>query len=135
MKPPPIRHQSESSQISQSQGFFSKLLGLACSEEGVGEDDELTHEGGEGKVCGLTGFDELSVFGLQIGLKRAATGARPARLAACLASRVPSSGISISKAKAVIRETPGMLVRMAKRLASSASASMKARMAASMAAI
>jgi hypothetical protein len=27
MKPPPIRDQSESSQISQSQGFFSKLLG------------------------------------------------------------------------------------------------------------
>jgi hypothetical protein len=26
MKPPPIRDQSESSQISQSQGFFSKLL-------------------------------------------------------------------------------------------------------------
>src|SRR5580692_4050101 len=64
-----------------------------------------------------------------------ATGARPARLAACRASRVPSSGISISKAKAVICETPGMLVRMAKRLASSALASMKARMAASMAAI
>lgn len=34
-----------------------------------------------------------------------ATGARPARLAVCLASRVPNSGISISKAKAVIRET------------------------------
>jgi len=29
MKPPPIRDQSESSQISQSQGFFSKLLELA----------------------------------------------------------------------------------------------------------
>jgi hypothetical protein len=28
MKPPPIRDQSESSQISQSQGFFSKLLGV-----------------------------------------------------------------------------------------------------------
>jgi hypothetical protein len=28
MKPPPIRDQSESSQISQSQGFFSKLLDL-----------------------------------------------------------------------------------------------------------
>jgi hypothetical protein len=29
MKPPPIRDQSESSQISQSQGFFSKLLKLS----------------------------------------------------------------------------------------------------------
>ena len=27
--------------------------GSACSEEGVDEDDELTHGGGEGKFCGL----------------------------------------------------------------------------------
>jgi hypothetical protein len=33
-----------------------------------------------------------------------AAGARPARLAACAASRVPSPGISIRSAKAVIRE-------------------------------
>jgi aryl-alcohol dehydrogenase-like predicted oxidoreductase len=32
MKPPPIRDQSESSQISQSQGFFSKLLGVEIME-------------------------------------------------------------------------------------------------------
>ena len=44
-----------------------------------------------------------------------AIGARPARLAAWPASRVPSSGIAISKAKAVMVETPGMLVRMSKR--------------------
>jgi hypothetical protein len=38
MKPPPIRDQSESSQISQSQGFFSKLLeiGKEDSESLVG---------------------------------------------------------------------------------------------------
>jgi chaperone modulatory protein CbpM len=37
MKPPlPIRDQSESSQISQSQGFFSKLLArLGINDEGI----------------------------------------------------------------------------------------------------
>jgi len=34
MKPPPIRDQSESPQISQSQGFFSKLLEAACIRDG-----------------------------------------------------------------------------------------------------
>jgi hypothetical protein len=41
-----------------------------------------------------------------------AIGARPARLAAWPASREPSSGIAISKATAVMLDTPGMLIRM-----------------------
>src|SRR3984893_7404973 len=36
MKPPPIRDQSESSQISQSQGFFSKLLDWASTQNNLG---------------------------------------------------------------------------------------------------
>ena len=48
-------------------------------------------------------------------------GARPARLAACFPSRLPSSGISISMANAVASAIPGMLIRMASFCDSSAS--------------
>src|SRR5258708_21180084 len=64
-----------------------------------------------------------------------AIGARPARLAAWPASREPSSGIAISKTKAVRVDTPGMLIRMAKRSARLASASTIWRIAASTVAI
>jgi len=47
----------------------------------------------------------------------------------------PSSGIAISRAKAVMLETPGMLVRMAKRSARLAFASIIWRIAASTVAI
>ena len=47
--------------------------------------------------------------------------------------RYTEFGIAISKAKAVTAETPGMVVRIAKRLARSASASMAARIAVSIA--
>jgi hypothetical protein len=50
-------------------------------------------------------------------------------LAACPASSAPSSGIAISRAKAVMLETPGMLVRMAKRSARLAFASIIWRIA------
>src|ERR1700722_1862321 len=60
-----------------------------------------------------------------------AIGARPARLAAWPASREPSSGIAISKAKAVMLDRPGMLIRMAKRSARLSSASTIWRIAAS----
>ncbi len=52
-------------------------------------------------------------------------GASPARLAACLGSGVPSSGISISSMCAVTRPTPGMLVRISRRADKSGSAAMR----------
>jgi hypothetical protein len=51
------------------------------------------------------------------------------------ASSAPSSGNSISRAKAVMLDTPGMLVRMAKRSERLASASTIWRIAASTVAI
>jgi len=35
-------------------------------EEGVGEDDELSHDGGDGDLGGFSGFDQLLVFRLHV---------------------------------------------------------------------
>ncbi len=43
-------------------------------------------------------------------------GARPARLAACLFSSAPSSGMSMSRANAVASPIPGMLIRISQAL-------------------
>ena len=43
--------------------------------------------------------------------ERRVNGARPARLAACFGSRVPSSGISISSMHAVTAPMPGIIER------------------------
>jgi hypothetical protein len=111
----------------------------------------------------FSGFDEVAVFSLHVRIEATegpacsglgggrrnrrewmsdrsnalcrAIGAGPARLAAWPASRAPSSGIAISKAKAVVLETPGMLVGMAKRSERLASASTNERIAASTVAI
>jgi hypothetical protein len=39
------------------------------AREGVGEDDELSHDRGEGDLCGLSGFDHGVVFGFAIGIE------------------------------------------------------------------
>jgi len=45
-------------------------------EERVCEDDEFVHDGGQGDLRWLSGFDELCVLGLHVGIEaRAATSA------------------------------------------------------------
>ena len=34
------------------------------SQQGVGEDDQSAHDGGDGDLCGLSGFEELGIEGL-----------------------------------------------------------------------
>jgi hypothetical protein len=62
-------------------------------------------------------------------------GANPARLAACLVSMTPSSGISIRSMAAISLPMPGMLVRKETRLASSASWAIRLAISVPMAAI
>ena len=38
-------------------------------QEGVCENDELSHDCGQGDLCPLSGFDEVSVFGLHVGVE------------------------------------------------------------------
>jgi hypothetical protein len=45
---------------------FLRGPGAAFSENSVCQDEELAHDGSEGKFCGLTGCDELRVFCFQI---------------------------------------------------------------------
>src|SRR5580692_8710385 len=58
MKPPPIRDQSESSQISQSQGFFSKLLGVRVGDGCAGLHDRMMRD----LHINLLEFDEVWSF-------------------------------------------------------------------------
>jgi IS1 family transposase len=58
MKPPPIRDQSESSQISQSQGFFSKLLGVRVGDGCAALHDRLMRD----LHVNLLEFDEVWSF-------------------------------------------------------------------------
>lgn len=39
---------------------------MVCFEQGIGGDDELTHNGGDGDFGGFAGGDELLVFGLEV---------------------------------------------------------------------
>lgn len=71
------------------------------SEEGVGEDEELAHDGGESEFCRLTAFDERHVFGLQVWVEARRdegwhveglpAAARPPRMKARVPSRQPDS--------------------------------------------
>ncbi len=51
---------------SGTRGQGSWLPGAIGSEQGVGADDELSHDGGDGDLGGLSGADELLVLGLQV---------------------------------------------------------------------
>src|SRR5690606_19512893 len=43
-------------------------VGPVCRDEGIGEDDELSHDGGEGEFSGFAPGDEAVVAGLEAGL-------------------------------------------------------------------
>ena len=105
---------------------------IGC-EQGVDEDDELSHDGGDGDLGWFSGGDEAPIFGLQVRVephrnqRGHVEGLAKSRVtsvdegAACPASRLPGdglkpretgglSGISTRSAKAVMAQTPGMLV-------------------------
>jgi hypothetical protein len=44
----------------------SRAIGL---QEGVCEDDKLSHDSGQGDFRWLSGFDEVRVFGLHVGIQ------------------------------------------------------------------
>lgn len=40
-----------------------------CFEQDVSGDDELSHDCGDSDLCGFSGFDELTIFGLEVGIE------------------------------------------------------------------
>ena len=129
--------------------------------EDVGEDDELAHHRDERELGRLSLGAETVVDGLEVGVEARGreggqvaarprsprpppifawpfhfphlrvNGARPVRLAAVAASRVPSSCISARIAAAVTIETPGMLQRSSALRARPSSEATSAAIAAS----
>jgi len=56
--------------------------------EGVGEDDELPHDGGEGDLVRLTGGEERLALRLSLGFRRMAASATPATAGVGYASAI-----------------------------------------------
>ena len=91
------------------------------ADQRVRRDDRLTHDGDNGDLRGLAGGTEGFVFLLEWGVEPDSHESGPINSlpksspAACFASMVPSSGMSISKAIAVAGPIPGMLNSISSR--------------------
>src|ERR1700683_741556 len=133
------------------------LPGAVFADEGVCEDDELSHNGDEGDFGLFAVYEEAVVEGLERPVATRgghrgqrtwarpplmwrvprlwplsqAIGARPTIMAACWADREPISARPTMSAIAVTVPTPGMEVRMASRLARRGSAPIRASISAS----
>ena len=139
----------------------TRLPEAVLCDEGVGEDDELSHDGDEGDLGLFSCGAELVIDGLEVWIAArggkgghvegaaqlrasaadmagaglfaaiAGDGARPAIMAACLSESAPISARPTIRATAVVVPIPGIEVRTASRRARIGSAAMRRSISAS----